>query len=433
MANVVPQKGGVEETITRRRIIAEEKAAPPPDFWEYLRNLAPEAWVSSTGGPTHTIYLYREQPAPRLPLGKSTSLMFNEVGCAWNEPEEMELAFLRTFGGGTFRLILKRGGPGGNSEIITNATMVIPGPYKNLTARVAEAAPAYGPPNPNPVYGSNPAPSNGYDPTADVARTAIHTLADKDKATMDVMEKAAGIIKSFNPTAPSNPLMDALMQAAIAKMTADPVETYARMMSLMRETTPAANGGVSGSVTDRLIGAAVDRLLNPPPPAASGPAVGMGAELVRILPNVAQYITQGMSEYARIMEAQRDAIALQRQPGYTVPPPRPMPQPMVLPPQPPQSIGSTDGMQFIESKIIEILREPQSAEWAAEEALSFLDRMDANIVPQLVAGGEQGLMSLFQTRETLKPALQNLPRLQEFIRSFLRFAADSARPEPKPN
>jgi len=35
-----------------------------------------------------------------------------------------------------------------------------------------------------------------------------------------------------------------------------------------------------------------------------------------------------------------------------------------------------DVMAFVERKIIEILAEPQSAEWAAEEAWSFLDRME---------------------------------------------------------
>ena len=95
----------------------------------------------------------------------------------------------------------------------------------------------------------------------------------------------------------------------------------------------------------------------------------------------------------------------------------------------------TDPMVFIEQKIVEILNEPQSAEWAAEEALNFLDRMDANIVPQLCQQGEAGLMSLFQTRPTLKPALNNPARLSEFIRAFLKYASENGgeAQEVKPN
>jgi hypothetical protein len=153
-----------------------------------------------------------------------------------------------------------------------------------------------------------------------------------------------------------------------------------------------------------------------------------------------------MQNYARIIEGQRDLVAMQRgaHPGYVVQAPRPASAPPPAPAAPSLAPGRpagdngnaqmADGMVFIENKIIEILREPQSAEWAAEETLNFLDRMDAGIVPQLCAGGESGLMSLFQTRAALQPALGNVPRLQEFIRAFLRYAGENrAAHETKPN
>ena len=83
-------------------------------------------------------------------------------------------------------------------------------------------------------------------------------------------------------------------------------------------------------------------------------------------------------------------------------------------------------MELIEIKIVEILAEPQSAEWAAEETLNFLDRLDKSIVPQLASQGEAGLMTLFTTRPLLKPATANVPRLTEFIRAFLKYAGDTA-------
>jgi hypothetical protein len=97
-------------------------------------------------------------------------------------------------------------------------------------------------------------------------------------------------------------------------------------------------------------------------------------------------------------------------------------------------------VDFIESKIIEIMREPCSAEEAADRTMEFLDRLDEKLPAQLASLGETGLMQLFQTRPILQQAVQNLPRLQEFIKAFLKYAAEnasgSAHPTPasvKPN
>jgi hypothetical protein len=436
MANVTPVKPDQEqETIIRRRIVSAEKAAPPPNFWEYVSKLKPEDWCTPGGTPLHTVYVYRDEPPPTLPLAKSTTAVFTETNIPWAEQEEQEMGFLNRFGGGRYRMILKKG-----SERICVGGMLVPGPYKNLTARVPESA---APPGiaPNPVYG-NGLPT---DPAARIAETAMSHLAGKEHEAVTIgvsaLSHAANVLKSFDPSkpAPTDDLQRAFMNAMITRLTAptpDPIETFARMAALLRESAPASNGGIAGSVMDRVISQIVDRGLNPPASGSSGGPVGMGIELVRILPNVAQYVTEAMGNYARITEAQRDALALQRgaQPGYVVQPPRPNPPPAIAAPAPtPGANGGVDAMTFIEQKIIEILREPQSAEWAAEEALNFLDRMDASIVPQLVSGGEQGLMSLFQSRPVLKPALDNLPRLQEFIRSFMKFAGESAKPEQKPN
>lgn len=93
-----------------------------------------------------------------------------------------------------------------------------------------------------------------------------------------------------------------------------------------------------------------------------------------------------------------------------------------------------DPQSFLEGKILEIFNERQSAEAAAEEALAFLDRMSPDIVPQLVAQGEQGLIALFNTRPILKPALANAARVAEFVRAFVKFANEpppgTAAPPP---
>ena len=83
-------------------------------------------------------------------------------------------------------------------------------------------------------------------------------------------------------------------------------------------------------------------------------------------------------------------------------------------------------VEFIETKIVEIFREPISADEAADETMAFLDRVDEKLPVQLASLGETGLMQLFQTRPILQQAVQNLPRLQEFIKAFLKYAAENA-------
>jgi hypothetical protein len=456
MPEIIPEDGAVQETVTRRRIISAQKAAPAPPFWEYVSNLKDDDWSTAGGTPLHSLYVYRDAPPPRICVAKCTTAIFPGTNTRWSDQEEMELAFSQLYGGGNYSLILKHG-----SERVCVGHMTVPGPYKNLMSR-ADAQP-----NPYPQNGPQQGWGNGngyqqqgngnyYDPTAQVAETAIHHMANHDRTVMDVatsaLAKAADVVKSFQPApvqSASDELQKAFMSAMISRLTApqpDPIETFARMAALLRDANPGSSGGIAGSVMDKVIGQIVDRGLNPPI-TGSGP-VSMGAELVRILPNVAQYVCEGMQNYARIIEAQRDAMAMQTaRPAYLMPassaaPARPIP--MTPPPSAPApapahsssngTAGGQDIMSFIEQKIIEILAEPQSAEWAAEETLSFLDRMDPSIVPQLTSGGESGLNSLFQTRAILKPAFErNSARVQEFIRSFLRYAAESSRSAPKPN
>ena len=83
----------------------------------------------------------------------------------------------------------------------------------------------------------------------------------------------------------------------------------------MRESAPAANDGAdrkskhqndalnaAGSVMDKLIAAAVDRVLNPPRPARWA---GMAAELERTLPLLTPFITEVIDSWGRISEARR--------------------------------------------------------------------------------------------------------------------------------
>jgi len=86
-------------------------------------------------------------------------------------------------------------------------------------------------------------------------------------------------------------------------------------------------------------------------------------------------------------------------------------------------------MEFLEQKIMTILQQPISASQAADEVLSFLTPLDPNIVDQLAKLNETGLVALFQNRPILKPATNNMPRLVEFIRAFLKMHAEDVASE----
>ena len=86
-------------------------------------------------------------------------------------------------------------------------------------------------------------------------------------------------------------------------------------------------------------------------------------------------------------------------------------------------------MDFIDQKIIEILRQPVSADQAADDAMTFLGALDPNAVHQLSLLGEGGMLALFQNRPILKAATNNMPRLVEFIRAFLRMHAEDQAAE----
>lgn len=94
-------------------------------------------------------------------------------------------------------------------------------------------------------------------------------------------------------------------------------------------------------------------------------------------------------------------------------------------------------MDFVDKKIIEILQRPVSAEQAADDAMAFLSALDASALDQLSLLGEGGMLAFFQSRPILKAATNNMPRLVEFIRAFLKMHAEdkaaeaAGQPPPK--
>lgn len=433
-----PANGGeVVETTIRKRVVPADPAGKKenPDFWDYFEAIKADDWSSYR----HKLFIYRYQGD--VPAGLSEQMEKNESGVMTmpsgeqvklDNREDAEDAIAQKFGGGLFRLILKRG-----SERVTETKVHTFGPRKAVPA---------------PTYREmeGPTVSTMSDATADVAHHAIDQIAKQDRTAMDVavnaLKGAADVVQRFSKpqeavTATTIPTeMDQMFKTLMLRMMErmlvpqDPIELLTKLMALQSQLNPS---GQTNPMIGKVLDVAVEKLLNPP---ATGPVSSAGAELVRQLPAVASYVTQAMHEWRSGMEAQRDAVALQRgqaPPARVVQPALP-PAPAAAPtPTPPPGAPS---LEFIESRIVQILREPLSAEDAAENVYGFLDTLDPpnesgnpRLIQQLVMLGEGGLLNTFHMRPTLKPATQNVPRLQEFIKAFLKYAADTEGAPAKPN
>lgn len=421
---------GVIETTTRRRVIPAtdiSQETKTPDLWEYLRAIPAQDWAR------HMIYLYRSEPAPSVPLLKCADQYFampNGQRVPVADEQEVEFALAHNYGGGVFRLIVKKG-----AQWITQGRIPINAPIRPITIPVENQN------GPN----QSPSATNGTDSTAMIAGKAIDTIAGQEHAAVNIgigaLNAAANVVRSFADGRPQGGGQDDLtrqfMQVIIARAMEDPFEKFMKFFTLMRELNPTGGvAGAGGPLVDKLLGAAVERFMNPVP---AGPPVSVGAEILRQAPSLIAGFAEVMREQRMAAEAQANALAAQRGVPQTIPAALPPVPP--LPPVP-TPVNGKPTMEFIEQKIIEIFREPNlSADQAAETVMAFLEALDPNAVGQLASLGEGGLVTLFQTRPILKQACNNMPRLVEFIRAFLRMHAEDkqadaeaeATKQPLPN
>jgi hypothetical protein len=417
-----PNVGEVVETTVRKRVVpaTEAKERKPPEFWEYVESLTADAWNN------HILYLYRRESdvsGASTFLEKLTGSITLPGGEAvpLTSREELEYGIAKKYGGRIFRLILKNG-----SERVCETRVYIDQPPKAISAQA------------DPMPGVTVHPASG-DPTAAIASEAMRTVASQEGNGLiiaaNVLNSAANVVKNLSEK-PNGGMQDQLFQALLARVLApppDPLETFTRMMALVREL----NGGGTNPMMTKVLDAALERILNPALPAGSGP-ISAGAELVRSLPSIGSTIVSGLQEWRMGMEAQSKAVELMAK----NPPPGGAPRAgsVIPPPLPATTAPATDGaqpmhdqqMQFMEQKIVQIFNEPLSGAEAADKCLEFLDTLDEHIVPQLAALGKDGLMQLFQTRPTLKPATSNLGRLDEFLTAFMKYATEPPPPAVSP-
>jgi hypothetical protein len=462
MKSVTPspavESSGKVVTTTTREVLpstpGEIAGSKLVQFWPYVEALSPSDWER------HTVYIYRVEPKVSAYGDGSSQVEKISAGImeiqpgqsiAFNDREEIEGAIRQKHGGKVFRFILKRGHERIAEEKCSN----------ELSPRfpyMPAHSPAQSPGMISPGYGPQGTDASA---AADVAKTALSTIANQDRAAADTtiraLDAATNVIARMASTeraAPATSQADEMMKSAMlallqkAMNPPDPFETFAKMMAIMNAGNggggEGAAGGSRGGVVDRLLDAAVDRFLSPGAGTASPSAA---SELVRQLPSVGGYIMQSIAEWRKGAEAQRDTAAIMAgiKPPAAPPAgasPQSLPPTIIAPPAPAAAAAPAQGSQpvgnpsleFVEMKIMEMLNEGNTAEDTADDVLTFLDRIDNTVISGLLQIGEAGMLNLFQTREILKPATANMPRLTEFIRAFLRLATPKAPDKtPLPN
>jgi hypothetical protein len=446
-----PAEGQVIETTTRKRIVSVDsspESRSTPEFWAYLQSLdtKPGEWDR------HIVYLYRTDPGEPgghgTPGGKYVRVMQfpDRTIVPLSDQEEVELNMATNWGGRVYRFIVKK-----QHQRITEGRVYIDAPPKPMILEGANSA--------SGTSGATVSPTNSSD-VSQIAGKAIDVVAGQDilgiKVAVDTLA-AMGQLQAHtmnlirttnaNPTPAPPSEADQMFKMMQLKM-------MEKMMERMDAPAPAPTGipGLNGDVMGRFFSTVIERGLNPPV-ATNGNSVSGVAAVASVLPQVLSYGAQIAQEIRMKAEAERDTVIAARSPQSPhVQPPAPRPQ--VLPPSssvpaPAPNPNGADGMQgpgteFVESRIIQILQQPTSAEEAADAVLMFLHTIDgpdqpagAGSVAQLVKLGESGLVQLFNFRPKLKPATANMPRLLEFIRAFLQLyaedqKADQAPPTPPP-
>lgn len=442
-ATDIPEIGRTVEKTTVTRVIPSDLSTgerKTPDFWEYTAKLAPLDWERH---PKHTLYIYRRNGdvGPMTPLERLNGFfpVAGRDAVPLNDQEELECAMAAKYGGGTYRLVLKKG-----SERITEGRIMIDGPAKSVRPGILDAAPE--------ANASSPA-QNPADPSNDLAKTAMHIVADQPaeglRLGMSALAAGADIVQRLAAqtaaapaaAAPADDLTREFMRAMIVKMMnpPDPLDQIKTIIALMSALN--TNGG--NPMVDKIINGALDRFMNAPAVAPGG-TVSTGAALVSQLPQIASYVSEAVKEWRVGSEAQlQTAQIMARQGGPPALPAaptglqpalqtgRPITQATQLNPssiaQPTEAQVMPAGapsLEFIEQKIVEILKKQIPADDAADEVLAFLDLMAPTMVDQLAACTEAQLVQIFQARPVLRQ-YHDLARLQEFVRSFLKFANDS--------
>ncbi len=418
-----------ETTIRKREIpaneIEREKKEKQPEFWDYLESLTRSDWED------HLVYIYRIKPEIAAyggePAYLEKAVADIEVSpgmlIAMTDRGTVESAIKQKYGGYAFRLIMKKG-----HERVCEGKCI------------NEMPPRF--PQQNGNYGGPAAAQQSTATGSDaVAMRAMETVSGKEAEGIRIataaLQSTAEMMRTLNQphAAPAaDPLRDKIFDVLLTRALApppDPVETFIRLKAVLEPTGGAPAG--SNAMTDKLLDAAITRFLSPVPTAGR---TDIGTELVRALPAIASNVKEAIGEWSEGARAQERTAAIMRgvtpvkqepgarsqEPGAN--PPAASAQSPIATQQ--SQIPSLDPpMEWLELKIVEILAEPSyTVPQAVDESLAFLYRASPTIVGRLLAAGEAGLLSLFQTR----PVLMVVPasaKLTEYIKAFITEAKEA--------
>jgi hypothetical protein len=247
-------------------------------------------------------------------------------------------------------------------------------------------------------------------------------------AAMPAVVKTLEGVGSHGAPAPSvmDDLTRQLMQAMIAKMLnpADPIENFTKMATAMGALGFKMGGNPSGGI-----------------------AVELGRALISALPQLTAHVGGIMDQYARAEEAKLKHAAIVRgnhvitsapQPQPAPPAPEPktnvIEMPQAEPAAPPAAAAQADQteqlFQLVETKVRDLVLDTSlTPQEAANDALTFMDVMDKNLVDELLRHGEAGLRWAFTNRPILMQVPQG-PRLDAFIVEFVAKGKKVSMPIP---
>jgi hypothetical protein len=418
----------VKTTTTRIVAVPDNSERSTPDLWEYLESLNTK---DSTEWDRHLIYIYRVEPAPSVPVEKCVRHISMPDGTQipLSDQEAVEFALMQKYGGKVFRLIVKRG-----AERITQGRVYIDAPARPITVQ--------------PDMGGGGTTGTvviGMSDSAQIAGKAIDTIAGQEHQAVNLglsmMSTAANVVKNFSTGGGGGDELTrqfmAVMMQRMLTPPPDPIELLTKLLTLQQAMAPQ-RAGQPDEMTAQVLKVALERMLNPTP---AGAPISASAELVRQFPQIGSTVVEGLREFRLAREAEASMVAMQR--GSAPPLVAQNPQLLSAVPGGTSTTSPQNGapsMEFVEQRLVEILRQPVSAAQAADDAMAFLDGLDPNAIKELAKLGETGLLGLFQKRPVLKQATNNMPRLVEFIRAFLKLhaedeaaaAADAAQPKPAP-
>ncbi len=450
----------VVETVSRRRIVPPEELQKEektnqvemPDLWEYMELLGQQDWTN------HVLYIYRLEPRLIPTTGEPAYIDRTYDGCIQMPNGQMAPVSSEVikdkFGGRLFRLILKRG-----REIITVAKLA------------TEAAPKY----PEAASISNPPNNPGTDASAAAAigSEAIKALSGQESAAINVavnaLKAASDVISSMiKPQQPAPGSVEKqLMQAALTRLLNPPKEPDMLTMFGQLKTLFAPTAAPTNTVKEVVETISALKNAGLIPSGDGSQRTNMGIELARQIPSVTNALKDSVHEWRMGVESQERTAAISRgaAPPVTAPanyiaPSAAQPNPTILTnaaapaaAQPPgnEEVSLDPPLEWIEHKIVDILKENLSVADTADETLAFLSRACPAMIPELLTAGERmvaagmipasatpgaaGILHLFQTRPILMQVPVN-PRLVEFIKTFIEYASkpqSESPPSTKPN